>query len=144
MSGEALSGRSRWIGVALLALGLLALLVAGLVRGRARNAERAAFPQVEGLLRVRGLDAPVEILRDARGIPHIAAVRERDAWQALGFVHAQDRLAQMLWLRRLARGRTAEVVGERGLSADRMARALVDGRNRSPSRRPRTRGTPLR
>ena len=32
---------------------------------------------------------------------------EADAFFGLGFVHAQDRLAQMLWLVRAARGRTA-------------------------------------
>jgi len=37
-------------------------------------------------------------------------------------------LAQMLWLRRLARGRTAEVIGERGLQSDRLARTLGIGR----------------
>ena len=33
------------------------------------------------------------------------AQSERDGFFALGFVHAQDRLAQMLWFDRLARGR---------------------------------------
>jgi len=121
---EAGAGRSRWIGVALLGMGLVALLVAGLVRGRARNAERAAFPQVEGLLRVRGLEAAVEILRDARGIPHVEAQHALDAFFGLGFAHAQDRLGQMQWLVRLARGRSAAVEGAAGLPADRLARTL--------------------
>ncbi|MBW1685327.1 MAG: penicillin acylase family protein [Deltaproteobacteria bacterium] len=128
MSGEAHTGRSRWIGVALLALGLVALLVVGLVRGRARNAERAAFPQVEGLLRVRGLDASVEILRDAHGVSHVEAQRALDAFFGLGFAHAQDRLGQMQWLVRLARGRSAAVEGAAGLPADRLARILDLGR----------------
>jgi len=105
-------------------MGLAALLVAGLVRGRARNAERAAFPQVEGLLRVPGLEAPVEILRDARGVPHVEAQNGLDAFFGLGFAHAQDRLGQMEWLVRLARGRSAAVEGAAGLPADRLARVL--------------------
>ncbi len=87
-----------------------------------------AFAVEAGRVAVPGLAAPVEIMRDARGVPHIQAVRDQDAWLSLGFVHAQDRLAQMLWLRRLARGRTAEAVGESGLASDRLARTLGIGR----------------
>ena len=92
------------------------------------RAARAAFPAESGKRSVVGLSAPVSILRDARGIPHIEAAVDADAWQALGFVHGQDRLAQMLWLRRLARGRTAEAVGESGFASDRLARTLGIGR----------------
>ena len=92
-----------------------------------RSALRAAFPQVSGRLRLVGLDAPVVVHRDARGIPHARAESERDAFFALGFVHAQDRLAQMLWLERLARGRTAEVIGPEGLEWDRVARVIGFG-----------------
>ncbi len=119
------------------ALGLL-LLVVGVRLGAgwygALRAARVAFPVVSGRFELPGLGAPIEILRSRRGIPHIEARgtdrsgAELDAWFGLGFVHAQDRLAQMLWLRRLARGRTAEVVGERGLQADRLARTLGIGR----------------
>jgi penicillin amidase len=110
---------------------LLAALAAGavgLVRRQAQErAERAAFAVEAGQLVVPGLAAPVEVLRDARGVAHVQAVREDDAWLGLGLVQAQDRLAQMLWLRRLARGRTAEVLGDAGLPADRLARTLGIG-----------------
>lgn len=114
-------------------LGLAIAIVLGLVwvgpRGCfSEKAARQAFPQESGTLALEGISAAVEVLRDARGIPHIEALRERDAWVALGFVHAQDRIAQMLWLRRLARGRTAEVVGDAGFVPDRMARTLGLGR----------------
>ncbi len=88
---------------------------------------RAAFPQTSGRLRFVGLDAPVVVHRDRRGVPHVRAESERDGFFALGFVHAQDRLAQMLWLDRLARGRTAEVVGPDGLEWDRLARVIGFG-----------------
>jgi penicillin amidase len=39
-------------------------------------------------------------------------------------VHAQDRLAQMVWLQRTARGRAAELAGRSALPADRLARTL--------------------
>ena len=47
-----------------------------------------------------------------------------DAAFALGFVHAQDRFAQMEIMRRLAGGRLAEVVGALGLNSDRFMRTL--------------------
>ncbi|MCS5636040.1 MAG: penicillin acylase family protein [Myxococcota bacterium] len=122
--------------------GLAALAVLGLLvwlGGRAAQSvqrAREAFPSESGRLTVPGLASPVRVLRDARGIPHIEAADDHDAWQALGLAHGQDRLAQILWLRRLARGSTAEVVGERGLEADRMARTLglgllADGQSKS-------------
>ncbi len=117
-------GRPGAVIIVLVAVALAALLWLGARRLGDEQTARRSFAVETGTLPVAGLAAPVEVLRDSRGIPHIEAVRERDAWVALGFVHAQDRLAQMLWLRRLARGRTAEVVGEAGLVADRMARTL--------------------
>jgi penicillin amidase len=79
---------------------------------------------VAGQLRVEGLEARVGVDRDERGIPHVLASNEPDAFLGLGFAHAQDRLGQMLWLRRIAQGRTAAQVGEAGLPTDRLARTL--------------------
>ncbi len=101
----------------------------------ARRAAHLAFPVVSGLVEVQGLVESVEVMRNRWGVPHIeasghgSATGELDAWFGLGFVHAQDRLAQMLWLRRLARGRSAEIIGERGLPSDRLARTLGIGRH---------------
>jgi penicillin amidase len=103
---------------------LLALLGVGLQLGRERSAQREAFPILEGRLGVEGVEAPLEVERGPGGVPHVKARSTRDAIFGLGFVHAQDRLGQMQWLVRLARGRTAEVVGAAGLPADRMARTL--------------------
>jgi len=89
---------------------------------------RSAFPVAAGTLRVDGIRASVRIDRDAHGFPHVEGQNEADAFFGLGFVHAQDRLAQMLWLVRAARGRTAEVVGPSGIAADRLARLLDLGR----------------
>lgn len=102
---------------------LLLLLVAQRWGASDRMAE-AAFPTASGTIRLVGLPAPVELLRDARGLPHVFAEAEREGWFGLGFAHAQDRLAQMIAFRRQALGRTAEVVGEAGLRADRLARLL--------------------
>jgi penicillin amidase len=106
-------------------IALLFLAVVGLLRWtEGRRALRASHPPQSGTLVVAGVEAPVAIVRDRRGVPHVRAANERDAWFALGFAHAQDRLAQMLWLRRVASGRTAELIGEAGLPSDRRARTL--------------------
>ncbi len=79
---------------------------------------------IEGEIAVRGLKEPVEVLRDRHGVPHIYARNQDDLFFAQGFVTAQDRLFQMDWWRRVARGQTAEVLGKAGLEADRFARLV--------------------
>ncbi len=125
MSAGAAPGRHarRWGAVALCAVAVLAASVA-VQRARRSAAARAAFPEVEGRIEVPGLAGPVWIDRDRYGVPHVEAESELDAFFGWGFVHAQDRLGQMQWLLRSARGRTAEVVGPEGLAADRLARTL--------------------
>ncbi len=102
---------------------LLPLLLAtglGLCWAELQSAPPAAPPT----LLVTGIEAPLSIWRDAAGVPQVLARHEGDAWFGLGFTQAQDRLGQLLWLRRQARGRSAEWLGEAGLPADRMARSL--------------------
>ena len=84
-----------------------------------------SLPVIEGTLEVAvGPAAPVEILRDKRTVPHIFADSAEDAYFALGFVHAQDRLWQMEMMRRLGAGRLAEVAGSKALASDRFMRTL--------------------
>jgi len=85
---------------------------------------RQSLPREEGQLRVRGLEKPVEVVRDVYGVPHISAASVDDAIYALGFVHAQDRLWQMEVNRRTAAGRLAEIFGANALEADRFLRTL--------------------
>src|SRR5262249_16409319 len=73
---------------------------------------RGALPQMSGTIAVQGPDAPVEILRDAEGVPHIYARTESDALFGLGYAHAQDRLWQMEFQRRIGNGRLSEILGE--------------------------------
>ena len=103
-----------------LATGLLAVLL--LAGGYAYL--RQSLPQTKGEIRLAGLGATAEILRDRYGIPHIFAGSMEDASFALGFVHAQDRLWQMEMSRRIAAGRLAEIVGPGGLETDRFLRTL--------------------
>ncbi len=86
------------------------------------------LPAVDGELHLTGLHAPVEIVRDRWGVPHISAQNEHDAFFAQGYVHAQDRLFQMDIGRRLATGRLSERFGEMALDTDRMVRTFGFGR----------------
>ena len=83
-----------------------------------------ALPSYDGSESVAGLDAPVEIVRDAHAIPHIYAQSPRDGAFAMGYVHAQDRLWQLEMQRRIGAARLAEVVGEPGFKTDRFLRTL--------------------
>ena len=76
------------------------------------------LPQLDGRLAVSGLSARVEVLRDARGVPHLRAGSLEDLMFAQGYVTAQDRLWQMDLSRRLARGELSEIFGERTLRLD--------------------------
>ena len=82
------------------------------------------LPQTEGTLRVPGITGAVEIARDRWGVPHLSASTRPDLWFGQGFVHAQDRLWQMDFYRRVARGRLSEIAGEAGLPSDRLMRTL--------------------
>ena len=85
----------------------------------------SSLPDLAGRVEVlAGLAAPVEITRDSHGVPRIVAASPDDAYFALGYVHAQDRLWQMEATRRLAAGRLAEVLGERALASDRFMRVM--------------------
>jgi penicillin G amidase len=81
-------------------------------------------PTLNAELSLPELQAPVEVLYDTYGIPHIYAQNEADLYYALGYVHAQDRLFQMELVRRLAGGRLSEVFGEAALETDRFFRTL--------------------
>ncbi|MHA1569521.1 MAG: penicillin acylase family protein, partial [Alphaproteobacteria bacterium] len=74
-------------------------------------------PMIAGQAELPGLTAPVEVIRDRWGIPHIFAKTEVDLMRAMGYVQAQDRLFQMDILRRVTEGRLSEIVGEKAISS---------------------------
>jgi penicillin G amidase len=82
------------------------------------------LPQTKGSLTLPGLQKKVEVLRDPWGVPHIYAQNEADLFFAQGFVHAQDRLWQMEFQRRLVAGRLSEIIGEQTIQIDRWLRIL--------------------
>ena len=85
---------------------------------------RASLPVLDGQILEPGLSAPVEVLRDARGVPHIRAQSLADALFAQGYVTAQDRLWQMDLSRRKAEGELSEIFGDRTLRLDIESRTL--------------------
>src|SRR5829696_1442801 len=89
---------------------------------------RRSLPQTSGTVRVEGLSGPVEIVRDADAIPHIFATAKRDALFGLGFAHAQDRLWQMEFQRRIGHGTLSEVFGAATIAQDRFLRTAGFGR----------------
>ncbi len=83
-----------------------------------------AVPQTSGTLRVAGLTGPVEVLRDAHGIPHIYADTETDLFLAQGYVHAQDRFYQMDFWRHQTAGRLSELYGSGVVGTDQFLRTI--------------------
>ena len=85
------------------------------------------LPPESGTRWLPGLAAPVTVQFDPHGIPFIRASGERDAAEALGYLHARDRLLQMDLMRRAAGGTLAALIGPSGLSLDRTMRVLGTG-----------------
>jgi len=85
---------------------------------------RGSLPSLDGKASVAGITAPIEIIRDRAGVPHIVAQSRNDAFYGLGYTHAQDRLWQMEVNRRIGAGRLSEFMGETTLQLDRNMRVL--------------------
>lgn len=83
----------------------------------------ASVPE-DGEAALPGLNAEVVVLFDAKGVPTIRADTMRDAYRALGYLHARDRLWQMETTRRVGAGRMSEIVGGSMLSFDILMREL--------------------
>ncbi|MDF1503408.1 penicillin acylase family protein, partial [Roseisolibacter sp. H3M3-2] len=73
---------------------------------------------------IAGLSAPVRVVYDDRRVPHVFAETEDDAYRALGYVVARDRLVQLQVSALAASGRLTELAGERALPLDREMRGL--------------------
>lgn len=72
-----------------------------------------------GVMQVQGLQGTVSIYRDHYGIPHINAQNtDADAYFALGYVHAQDRLWQMIYQKHVASGTLSEIFGSKTIKED--------------------------
>jgi len=93
--------------------------------GCRRNAGGPSSPlvaQVSGTIEVDGLSAPVRVVRDRWGVPHLYARNRDDLFFAQGLVQAQDRLFQMDLWRRSVQGRLSEILGPNFIERDAMTR----------------------
>ncbi|VVO98740.1 Acyl-homoserine lactone acylase QuiP [Pseudomonas fluorescens] len=88
-----------------------------------RNTQDSLPPSV-GVQPLKGLAQNVSVRRNAMGVPLIESNSFHDALFSLGYVHATDRVTQMVTLRLLAQGRLAEMSGPDLLDADRYMRAV--------------------
>ena len=85
---------------------------------------RAAAVPAERTVRSIQFTDDVRAVIDDRGVPHVYASNELDAYRALGFLVARDRLFQLEVQTRAAAGTLTELVGSRALKSDRDARRL--------------------
>src|SRR3546814_5546181 len=100
------------------------LILAAILLGGGYLWMRGSLPKTAGEVRIAALEAPVTVRRNSDGMVRIQAANEHDLYRALGFVHAQERLWQMDFMRRTASGRLSEVTAESTLSLDRFSRTL--------------------
>ena len=77
-----------------------------------------AHAQSSTQLAIKGLQAPVDVLRDKWGVNHIYAANQHDLFFAQGYCAAKDRLFQFEIWRRQATGTVAEMLGSRELKRD--------------------------
>jgi len=104
------------------------LVVAVLGTGALYHIVQRSLPTIDGETVVAGIAAPIEIVRDADAIPHILAANKKDALFGLGYAHAQDRLWQMEFERRIGHGRLSEIFGAATIPQDRFLRTVGFGR----------------
>ena len=74
-----------WLTTAFLIIGVVVTLSVYYLASR-------SLPDYDNVVSASGLTADVEMVRDNSGVPHIFPVSDRDAFFALGYAHAQDRL----------------------------------------------------
>lgn len=108
--------RAAWIVAAIVVVPIAA------VAGFGAYTLLASRPILEGSVALAGLSAPVQVTRDAAGVPTLSASNRLDLARALGFLHAQERFFQMDLLRRAGAGELSALVGPAALEADRARR----------------------
>ncbi|MFP5347368.1 MAG: penicillin acylase family protein [Actinomycetes bacterium] len=115
--------RLRLVLTSLLVLGVVVVVVLAI---SVTALVRRPLPDYSATVKIPGLGAKVEVLRDDRGVPQVYADNPVDLFRAQGYVTAQDRFFQMDYRRHVTAGRLSELVGEDqdALQADRLVRTL--------------------
>ncbi|WP_426140533.1 penicillin acylase family protein [Pseudomonas sp. DWP3-1-2] len=118
MASPALSKFLPRFGAAAAAAGFLSL--AGCQIG---GGDTDTLMPTSGTVAIKGLAQNVSVRRTPQGMPLIESSTFHDALFTLGYVHANDRITQMVGMRLLAQGRLSEMVGPSALNVDRLMRA---------------------
>ena len=109
---------------------LVLIIVGALAFAWFYNAARSSLAQLDGTVTLAGLQAPVSVIRDEHGVPHITAASLADLFFAQGYVTAQDRLWQMDLTRRAVGGGMAEIFPASSGPAQPVSRATAAVRPR--------------
>ncbi len=108
------------LGIALVAI----TLIIGVGWLGVRMVSRSFVPDGEAEGSVDGLSSDVRIVRDGDGVTYVTASNELDAYAAVGYAQAQDRLWQMDLARRAGMGRLSEIFGRPAIAFDALARTV--------------------
>ena len=119
MASPALTHFLPRFGVAAAVVGLL-----GLTGCQINNHSSESLVPTSGVQPLKGLAQNVSVRRNSQGMPLIESSSFHDALFTLGYVHASDRISQMVRLRLLAQGRLAELNGADALDSDRLMRSV--------------------
>jgi len=88
------------------------------------NSVQSAELPIDATIAIPGLSADTRVVYDDRDVPHIFAPTTNDAYRALGYVVARDRLFQMEMQARAGAGTLTELAGKATLALDQQTRAL--------------------
>jgi penicillin G amidase len=113
----------------------MAIIISCALRPMPKYEKNPTLPQVDGTLRVYGLNGEVKVYRDEWGVPHIFTEDKHDLFFASGYVQAQDRLWAIYLFRALATGRLCEMFGDFGIPGQsamgmQISTLALDRRNR--------------
>jgi penicillin amidase len=78
----------------------------------------------QGRLDLPGFDAPVEIVTDRAGVPHVFAGTRDDLYRAQGFLHGTERATQIEVMSRGALGELAALTGPGAIGSDSLVRRI--------------------
>ena len=70
------------------------------------------------------IKSKITIKTDTHAVPHISGNNDKETFLGLGYVHAQERLWQMSYLKRLSQGRLSEISGPETVILDSFMKSL--------------------
>jgi penicillin G amidase len=82
------------------------------------NITNVSLPDDIASVKSDAISSEINIYNNYYGIPHIIAQSDEDMFFGLGYYHARDRLWQMDYMRRIAKGRLSEIYGSNSVSID--------------------------